>query len=130
MAGNTAATVTRLDDTRYTLSVLQVSGTVSVTVGAGKFADAANNFNVASASQSYADPSSNVPAGYSLVWSDEFSCGGPARPRQVGLRHRPQQARLVQQRAAVLRHGPAENSSVADGKLIDHRAPEAAVHRA
>ncbi|MBL8352966.1 MAG: glycoside hydrolase family 16 protein [Burkholderiaceae bacterium] len=74
--GNTAAAVTQVDATHYTLSVLQVSGTVSVTLGAGKFSDAANNVNVASASKSYSDPASNVPAGYKLVWSDEFSNAG------------------------------------------------------
>jgi beta-glucanase (GH16 family) len=74
--GGTAASVTRLDDTHHTLSVQQVNATVSVTLGAGKVADLANNANVASASQSYTDPSSNVPVGYRLVWSDEFNAGG------------------------------------------------------
>lgn len=80
MGGSTAAAVTRLDDTRYSLSVLQVSGTVSVTLGAGKFSDAANNLNLASASQSFTDPGSSVPVGYTLVWSDEFSLPNGSLP--------------------------------------------------
>lgn len=74
--GNAAAAVSRLDATHYSLGVQQVSRTVSVTLGPGKFSDAANNANVASASQSYTDPDSNVPVGYNLVWSDEFSTAG------------------------------------------------------
>jgi len=74
--GSTAAALTRLDATNYTLSVLQTSRTVSVSVGAGKFADAVNNVNVAAASLGYTDPDSHVPTGYNLVWSDEFSVSG------------------------------------------------------
>lgn len=74
--GNTAATVTRLDTMHYTLSVLQVSPTVSVTLGAGRFSDAANNVNAVAESHRYTDPGSSVPAGYRLVWSDEFSTPG------------------------------------------------------
>ena len=115
--GNTAATVTRLDDTRYTLSVLQVSGTVSVTVGAGKFADAANNFNVASASQSYADPSSNVPAGYSLVWSDEFSSAGlPASGKWAYDTYRNKDGWFNNELQYYAKER-LENSSIADGVL-------------
>lgn len=74
--GSTAAAVNRLDATHYTLSVRQGSRTVSVTLAAARVSDAANNGKVAATSQSYTDPDSSVPAGYSLVWSDEFSTPG------------------------------------------------------
>jgi beta-glucanase (GH16 family) len=74
--GNTAAAVSQVDATHYTLSVQPVSGTVSVTLGAGRFSDSSHNVNVAAASHSYTDVGSSVPAGYRLVWADEFSTPG------------------------------------------------------
>ena len=74
--GNSAAALTQLDATRYTLSVSPVDRTVSAAVAAGRFADTALNPSTASASSTYTDTSNTVPVGYRLVWSDEFSTPG------------------------------------------------------
>lgn len=74
--GTAAAALTQLDATRYTLGVWPVSRTVTVTLAAGKFSDAALNASVETASNTYTDVDNAVPTGYRLAWSDEFSSAG------------------------------------------------------
>ena len=74
--GDPAGSLTQVDATHYTLSVLPSSSSVSVTLAAGKFSDIANNPNTAAASQTYTDAGYTVPAGKKLIWSDEFSTAG------------------------------------------------------
>ena len=74
--GIPAATVTQIDATQYRLSILPTQRMVKVTVAAGKFSDAANNANVDAVSQTYTDAGNTVPAGFNLVWSDEFTALG------------------------------------------------------
>jgi beta-glucanase (GH16 family) len=115
--GSSAAVVTQLDDTHYTLGVQPVSRTVSVTLGAGKFADDANNVNVDAVSTSYTDPDSSVPVGYQLIWSDEFSHAGLPDSSKWAYDTYRNPAGWFNNELQYYAAARLQNSSIADGVL-------------
>jgi beta-glucanase (GH16 family) len=77
VSGGTAGALLRVDSTRYTLSVSPPaggSGTMLVSLAAGRVSDLAGNLNTAAAS--LAQPYDTRLAGLTLVWSDEFDRDG------------------------------------------------------
>jgi beta-glucanase (GH16 family) len=81
VGGGVAGPLVKASATRYTLSVeptANASGTLTVSVAAGRFRDAAGNANTAAAlaTQAY---DTRAP-GWTLVWSDEFDTDGLPDP--------------------------------------------------
>ena len=69
-----------------------------------------------------------IPAGFSLVWSDEFADAGLPDAGEVELRHRAQCGGLVQQRAAVLRQRAPRELERRQRPADDHRAARGPIY--
>ena len=79
VAGGTAGVFTKTDATHYALTVTptaNASGTVSVSVAAGRFSDSAGNANTLASGAAQAIDTRVAGVNGTLVWSDEFNLDG------------------------------------------------------
>lgn len=119
VGGGVPGPLAKVDATNYALTVSPpagASGTLTVSIAAGRFSDAAGNLNTTSSQSIQAFDTR--PAAMTLVWSDEFDTDGLPDPNKWDYDTERNALGWYNNELQYYARGRPENSRVEGGRLI------------